>query len=112
MMGEIVACALFVMFVITLKAFKIMNEIIACVLFVMFVTTLLTKRKMVIFVLWCAICFVPFCLAIYDNIRDRTGYSDESAIWICRYILVGSLLWTLPILLFFISIVVGYIIFW
>ena len=77
------------------------EEIIVCVLFVMFVTTLFARRKIVIFLVWCAICFVPFCLAIYDNIRDRTGYSDESAIWICRYILVGSLLWTLPILLFF-----------
>ncbi|MGX2973193.1 hypothetical protein [Helicobacter sp. T3_23-1059] len=80
------------------------EEIIACVLFVMFVTTLFTRRKMVIFVLRCAICFAPFCLFIYEDIRDRTRYLlDESAIWVCGYIFSISLIWTLPILLFFLA---------
>ena len=79
------------------------EEIIACVLFIMLVTTLFARRKMVIFVLWCAICFVPFCLAIYDDIGVRNRFVDESAIWVCGYILMASLLWTLPILLFFLA---------
>ena len=80
-----------------------MGEIIACVLFAMFVITLLAKRKMVIFVLWYVICFVPFCLAIYNDIGMRNRFTDESAIWVCGYIVTTSLLWTLPILLFFLA---------
>lgn len=83
------------------------EEIIACVLFVMLAITLLTKRKMVIFVIWCVICFVPFCLAVYDDIGLRNRFSDESAIWILAYVLVASLLWTLPILLCFLALWLG-----
>ncbi|TQR48144.1 hypothetical protein [Campylobacter troglodytis] len=55
------------------------------------------------FVVWNVICFVPFCLAIYDDIRDRNRFTDESAIWVCGYIFSISLLWTLPILLLFLA---------
>ena len=35
---------------------------------------------------------------------DRTRYLlDESAIWVCGYIFSISLIWTLPILLFFLA---------
>lgn len=79
----------------------VLLEFIGYMILAMLIATLLAKRKMVIFVLWCAICFAPFCLAIYVDIRDRTRYLlDESAIWICGYIVTTSLLWTLPILLF------------
>ena len=59
------------------------EEIIACELFVMLAITLFARRKIVIFLVWCAICFAPFCLFIYEDIRDRTRYLlDESAIWV------------------------------
>ena len=80
------------------------EEIVACELFVMLVITLFARRKIVIFLIWCVIGFAPFCLFIYEDIRDRNRYLlDESAIWICGYILTISLIWTLPILLFFLA---------
>lgn len=78
----------------------ILLEFIGYMILAMLIATLLAKRKMVIFMLWCAICFAPFCLAIYADIGDRNRFTDESAIWVCGYIVTTSLIWTLPILLF------------